>query len=555
MIFTLTAKDILKKRYLLKNDKGNVIETPEQMFKRVAKSIAKNKKSEQEFFNAMVNMDFLPNSPTLMNAGTNLGQLSACFVIPIYDSIEDIFNALKQMALIHKSGGGVGYSFSGIRPKGDIVSTSKGISSGPVSFLEIFDKATDIIKQGGRRRGANIAILEANHPDIIEFIESKKGNKLQNFNISVAITDKFVNALKRDGYYDLVNPKTRKTVKRMKAKSVFNKIVENAWAHGEPGVIFTDEVNRKNVLKLGRIESTNPCSEVPLYPFESCNLGSINLCNMVDAENNDVNWERLRRVVRLGVHFLDNVIDANRFPLPEIKRVTKANRKIGIGVMGFAELLIKLGVAYDSDESVKLAEKVMKFVSKEARSKSIELGRERGNFPNFKKSVFYRKYKYMRNATATAIAPTGTISMIANTSSGIEPLFAISFERIVMGKKRVFEVNRLFKENLKKEWLLNKKIVNHSSSIQKIKEIPKEIRRVFVTSLDIKPEWHLKVQAAFQKFTDNAISKTVNLPSNASRSDVKKVFMSAYDLKCKGVTVYRYGSIENQVLNVCEECK
>jgi len=563
MNLTPTAKDILKKRYLLKNDKGIVIETPLHMFKRVAKNIAKidlkyNKKAnirktENEFFNAMLNLDFMPNSPTLMNAGTRLGQLSACFSIPISDSIESIFEALKQMALIHKSGGGVGYSFTRIRPKGDLVSTSKGKASGSVSFMRIFDQATDVIKQGGRRRGANIAILQVNHPDIIEFIESKKGNELQNFNISVAITDQFIKALKRNGYLNLINPRTKKTVRKIKAKAILNKIVENAWKHGDPGIIFIDEINRKNPLRLGRIESTNPCSEVPLYPFESCNLGSINLSNVVSGGM--IDWNKLRKLVRLGVHFLDNVIDANKFPLQEIEKASKANRKIGLGVMGFAEMLIKLRVAYNSEKAVSTAEKVMKFIKEEARNKSVELAKERGNFPNFRKSIYKKK---MRNATVTSIAPTGTISMIANTSSSIEPLFAISFERIVMGKRKMFEVNKLFKKEMKKKHLWNKKIIrliNHNSSVQKIGSIPKEIRKVFVTSLDIKPEWHLKIQAVFQRHTENAIAKTINLHSTASKNLIKKIFMLAYELKCKGITVYRYGSKENQILNVCKECK
>ncbi|MAG08145.1 ribonucleoside-diphosphate reductase, adenosylcobalamin-dependent [Candidatus Woesearchaeota archaeon] len=566
MKLTSIAKDILRKRYLLKNNKGKVIETPAGMFRRVAGNIAKvdlkyNKKANvkkvgKDFFDAMIGLDFLPNSPTLMNAGTKLGQLSACFAVPIEDSIEGVFDALKQMALIHKSGGGVGYSFSRIRPKSDLVVSSKGRASGPVSFMHIFDKATEVIKLGGRRRGANIAILSVSHPDIIEFVESKKNNELQNFNISVAVTDEFVKAVKKDAYFSLVNPRTGKTARRVKARLIFDKIVENAWKHGDPGIIFIDEVNRKNTLKLGKIESTNPCSEVPLYPFESCNLGSINLSNIVN--DGIIDWDKLQRIVRLGVHFLDNVIDANIFPLPEIEEATKENRKIGLGIMGFAEFLIKLGIAYDSEEAVQIAERVMKFITKEARNKSVELGRERGSFPNFRVSVFYKRFKHMRNATVTSIAPTGTISMIANTSSGIEPLFAISFERLVMGRRKVFEVNSLFKESMKIKGMWTKKIIkaiDHYSSVQKIKDIPEDIRRVFVTSLDIKPEWHLRVQAAFQRFTDNAISKTVNLPSSASINDVKKVFMGAYEMKCKGITVYKYGSIENQVLNVCEECK
>jgi len=552
------AKDILKKRYLLKNDKREIIETPEQMFKRVAKAIAAvervygkdPKEIEKKFYKLMADTDFLPNSPTMMNAGTGIGQLSACFVLPIEDSINSIFDTLKNMAIIHQSGGGVGFSFSKIRPEGDLVRKSKGRASGPVSFLKVYDKAAEIIKQGGRRRGANIGILRIDHPDIEEFITVKAKEKMENFNLSVGITDEFMEAVENDSSFGLVNPRTKRTMKKIKARRLFELLTENAWQRGDPGVIFLGAVNRNNTLKLGEIEATNPCGEVPLYPYESCNLGSINLSNMV--VNGEIDWRRFRRAVRIGVHFLDNVIDTNRYPLKIIEEKTRANRKIGLGIMGFAEMLIKLGVKYDSDGAVKIAERVMDFVTEEARKKSIELGRERGNFPNFRKSRFVGKHKNMRNATVTTVAPTGTISIIAGTTSGIEPLFAVAFVRRIMDGKEYFELDPQFQKILKEKGLYSKKLV---SEIRKGKaKIPEKLRELFVTALDIEPEQHIKIQAAFQKYTDNAVSKTVNLKQDATKKDVADAFKLAYKLGCKGVTVYRYGSKEGQVLNICTTC-
>ncbi|MEM1582367.1 MAG: vitamin B12-dependent ribonucleotide reductase [Candidatus Bathyarchaeia archaeon] len=560
---SLNAISVLERRYLLKDETGRVIETPSQMFRRVSKAIAavdiaydKNAKIsavEEEFYRVMANLDFIPNSPTLMNAGTDIGQLSACFVLPVGDSIEEIFDALKYMALIHKSGGGTGFSFSRLRPRGDVVRSTMGVASGPVSFMKIFDAATEVIKQGGRRRGANMGILRVDHPDIIEFITAKeKEGVLTNFNISVGVTDEFMEAVENDQYYSLVNPRNGAVVRRLKARAVFDLIATAAWKTGDPGLIFLDEINRRNPTPhIGVIESTNPCGEVPLLPYESCNLGSINLSKMV--HDGEIDWDKLRRTVRIAVHFLDNVIDANRYPIPQIERATKANRKIGLGVMGFAEMLIKLGIPYDSEEAISTAEKVMSFISEEARKKSAELGEERGSFPNFPGSIWEKAgYKAMRNATVTSIAPTGTISIIAGTSSGIEPLFAVAFVRNVMGTQ-LFEVNPVFEQIAKERGFYSVDLISKITrigSVQGINEIPPEVRRIFVTALEIAPEWHVRMQSAFQKYTDNAVSKTVNLPHEATIDDVRRIFIMAWKLKCKGITIYRYGSKAEQVLVV-----
>ena len=559
----VNAVSVLERRYLQKDDQGKVIETPAGMFRRVARVVAAadllhNKeadvaKTEEEFYQVMANLEFLPNSPTLMNAGTEIGQLSACFVLPVGDSIEGIFDALKFMALIHKSGGGTGFSFSNLRPRGDVVKSTKGVASGPVSFMKIFDAATEVIKQGGRRRGANMGILRVDHPDIIEFITAKEREGiLTNFNISVAVTDAFMKAVENNEEYDLINPRTGKPEKRLRAKDVFDLIATMAWRTGDPGLVFLDEINRRNPTPhIGRIESTNPCGEVPLLPYESCNLGSINLSKMVT--DGEMDWNKLRKTVRTGIHFLDNVIDVNRYPLPQIEERTKANRKIGLGVMGLAEMLIQLGMPYDSEEGLAIADKVMSFIAQEARKMSVELAEERGSFPNFKGSVWEKAgYKAIRNATVTSIAPTGTISIIAGTSSGIEPLFAISYVRNVMGTQ-LFEANPLFvkvareKEFYSKELLMR---IAKYGSVQGMEEIPENVRRTFVTALDIAPEWHVKMQAIFQKYTDNAVAKTVNLPQEATLEDVRKIFLLAHTLKCKGITVYRYGSRREQVLTI-----
>ena len=560
---TVNALEVLRKRYLLRDEKGNIIETPARMFMRVAKTIAKvdgkysgnPKESEKIFYGMMARAEFLPNSPTLFNAGTELGQLSACFVLPVEDSLESIFTAVKNMALIEKSGGGVGFDFSKLRQKGDIVKSTKGVASGPVSFMRVFDAATEVIKAGGKRRGAMMGVLRADHPDIIEFITSKQEpGVLSNFNISVAVTDDFMKTLEEDKEYWLINPRNKEKVRKLKAKDVWNLMAKSAWESGDPGVIFLDEINRHNPIpEIGRIESTNPCAEQPLLPYESCNLGSINLSRMV--EKGKINWNKLRETVRNAVHFLDNVIDANKFPLKEIEKVTKANRKIGLGVMGFADTLIKLGIPYDSEEALKLAEKIMKFVTQEARKKSMELSDEKGSFPNFDKSVWKDKYQAMRNATITTIAPTGSISIIAGCSSGIEPLFAISFMRKVLEGTRLFEINPLFEMTAKERGFYSAKLLEEiarTGSAQEVKGVPEDVKRVFVTALDIQPEWHVRMQGAFQKYTDNAVSKTVNLPQDATVEDVEKVFWLAYRLKCKGITVYRYGSKPEQVLNIGE---
>ncbi len=559
---TVNALEVLKKRYLLRNEKGEIIETPDKMFRRVAENVADvdrmygedSKKSEEEFYKIISRLEFLPNSPTMFNAGAPLGQLSACFVLPVEDSLESIFTAVKNTALIEQSGGGVGFDFSKLRPNGDIVKSTKGVASGPVSFMRVFDTVTDVIKSGGKRRGAMMAILRVDHPDILEFITIKtKSNMLTNFNVSVAITDDFMKAVENDKEYNLINPRTKKPVKKLKARYVWNLIVENAWKCGDPGVVFIDEINRHNPTPgIGRIESTNPCGEATLLAYESCNLGSINLSRMIN-KNNEIDWNKLKKTLHLAVHFLDNVIDANRFPLPEIEKITKANRKIGLGIMGFAELLIKLRIPYDSDEAVELGEKIMKFISENAKEKSEQIGMKRGSFPNFEKSTWHGKYKTMRNATVTTIAPTGSLSIIAGSSSGIEPLFAVSFMRNVLEGTRLFEVNPIFERIAKERGFYSAELLEKiakDGSLQNIKEIPKDVRRIFVTALDIKPEWHVKMQAAFQKNTDNAVSKTINLPNNSKIPDVKKVYEIAWKLKCKGITVYRYGSKPEQVLYI-----
>ncbi len=557
----VNALQVLRVRYLKKDNMGNVIETPSEMFRRVAKAISKaekkfgndSKKFEEDCYNVMANLEFLPNSPTLMNAGTKKPMLSACFVLPVEDSLESIFKTLRDMALIEQVGGGVGFNFSKLRPKGDIVGSTKGVASGPVSFMRIYNMTTEVIKQGSRRRGAMMGILNVDHPDILNFVNTKQNkNMLNNFNVSVAVTDKFMRAALNNKNYRLVNPRTKKPVTNVNAKDLLDLIVTAAWKTGDPGLIFIDEINRKQPLpKIGTIESTNPCGEVPLLNYESCNLGSVNLSRMV--KNGKIDWKKLKKTVRLGVQILDNIIDVNKFPLKKIGDVTKSNRKIGLGVMGLAEMLLQLKVPYDSKMALKIADKVMRFIKKEAIKKSIELGKERGNFPNFKKSKFCKKYKFMRNAALLSIAPTGTISIIAGTTSGIEPLFALAYVREVLSGTQMVEVNPFFENALKKYNLNNEKILNEilkQGSIKKMGNVPQKIKRLFMTALDIKPEWHVKMQAVFQKHVDSAVSKTVNLPPNASIEDVKKVFMLAYKLKCKGITVYRYGSKDEQVLYI-----
>lgn len=557
---SVNAINILKKRYLLRNETGKILETPEQMFQRVAMAVARaehgseKNQYQEKFFNLLSNLEFLPNSPTLMNAGTKLGQLSACFVIPVPDSINGIFEALKNMAIIHQSGGGTGFSFSNIRPKGDFVRSTMGIASGPVSFIEIFDKATEVVKQGGKRRGANMGILRVDHPDIFEFISSKRKNILTNFNISVAVTDDFMNCVIKNRKFELINPRTKKPVKTVPAREIFDLICQAAWETGDPGLVFIDEINRKNPTpSIGKIEATNPCAENPLLPYESCNLGSINLRKVV--ENGKINWEKLEKIVQLSVRFLDDVIDVNNYPIEEIQAMTLGNRKIGLGVMGWADILAELEIQYGSRQSLELAEKLMEFINKTAFAYSVYLGEKKGSFPNFDKSIYKHRVSSLRNCTRTTIAPTGTISIIADCSSGIEPLFAIAYVRKMAGSN-VFEINPVWEKKASQLNLLKAEIISQiikTGSIQNIKEIPEKLKNAFKTALEIKPELHLLMQAVFQKHTDNAVSKTINLPENATISQVKNIFMLAYKLKCKGITVFRYGSKQSQVLYLGED--
>lgn len=561
------AVKVLERRYLAKDENGKLIETPELMFRRVAKTVAMADKDyvdenelsaiEERFFNLMTNLYFLPNSPTLMNAGRPLGQLSACFVLPVEDSMEGIFDSVKNAALIHKSGGGTGFSFSRLRSKGSSVNSTGGVASGPVSFMKVFNSATEAVKQGGTRRGANMGILRVDHPDILEFITCKQNNAdITNFNISVGITEEFMEAVELGKDYDLIEPKTKTKSRSLNAREVFDLMVEMAWKNGEPGIIFLDRLNKDNVTpELGEIESTNPCGEQPLLPYEACNLGSINL-NLLVKETKDgpaVDYEKLKEIVHESVHFLDNVIDVNKYPLKEIDEMTRGTRKIGLGVMGWADMLLKLGIPYDSDEAINLAEEVMSFIRKEARKKSMELAKLKGTFPYYDKSIYKNQKIKIRNATTTTIAPTGTLSIIAGVSSGIEPLFAISYIKNVMDNDELVETNSIFREAAEKRGFysdeLMKKIAKRGG-LHDMEEVPEDVRRLFVTAHDISPEWHVKMQASFQKYTDNAVSKTVNLRNDATPDDVREVFIQAYKTGCKGVTIYRDGSREMQVLNI-----
>ena len=559
------AVKVLERRYLARDEEGNVIETPDEMFRRVAHSIAQAdldyfteaevKKTEDEFYNMMARLEFLPNSPTLMNAGRPLGQLSACFVLPIDDSMEAIFEAIKNAALIHKSGGGTGFSFSKIRPAGSVVKTTGGVASGPISFMKVFNSATEAVKQGGTRRGANMGILRVDHPDIRAFITCKQDNKeITNFNISIGITEKFMEAVENDREYEIINPKNKKVVKMEKAREIFNMIVENAWNNGEPGIIFLDRINRTNTVPgAGEIESTNPCGEQPLMAYEACNLGSINLMEMLKEDGLTFDYDKLSQTVHRAIHFLDNVIDVNIYPHPMITEKTKATRKVGLGIMGWADALYSMGIAYNSQEAVELGRSLMRYIDSESKKASMNLAQIKGVFPYYDKSIFKEKDILIRNATTTTIAPTGSLSIIAGVSSGVEPVFALTFIRNVMDNDELLESNTVFENYLVANDLYTVELMRQIASegtLDNIDDLDEETKRIFVSAHDITPEWHIKMQAVFQEYTDNAVSKTVNLRKEATREDVRDVFLRAYSLGCKGVTMYRDGSRALQVLNI-----
>ncbi len=560
------ALTVLRKRYLAKDEDGNVVETVEEMFRRVADEIAgvdakydpaaNTRKVSDEFYELMTDLRFLPNSPTLMNAGRMLGQLSACFVLPVEDSMEGIFDSVKNAALIHKSGGGTGFSFSRLRQSGSAVRSTGGVASGPVSFMKVFNSATEAVKQGGTRRGANMGVLRVDHPDIVDFINCKADNKeINNFNISVGLTEAFMEAVERETDYDLIDPKTKQVVGHLSAVKVFDMIVDHAWKNGEPGIIFLDRLNRDNVTPtVGEIESTNPCGEQPLLPYESCNLGSVNLVKMLRTTltGYEFDFGLMEETVKQAVHFLDNVIDANNYPLDKIGETTRASRKIGLGVMGWADALLLMGIPYDSDEAVALADRVMGFINNTGHAASAALAAKRGAFPLFEVSTL-KDGEPVRNATVTTIAPTGTLSIIAGCSSGVEPVFAYAFIRNILDNTEMTEANPILGEKLKELGLYNEallKKIAEEGTVAHCEEIPPDVRRVFVCAHDIKPEAHVRMQAVFQRHTDNAVSKTVNFPKEATRNDVREVYMRAYKEGCKGVTIYRDGSREEQVLNI-----
>jgi len=571
----VNAVEVLRRRYLLKDEARRIVETPSELFRRVAHHVAQAEANygsdshvqevEDAFYRLMRNREFLPNSPTLMNAGTPLGQLSACFVIPVDDYVEGIFKALADMARIHQTGGGTGFCFSRLRPRGDLVGSTKGRASGPISFMGIFDKATEVIVQGGRRRGANMGVLRCDHPDIIDFIEAKVDSEsLRNFNLSVGVTDRFMRAVAQNRPFDLVNPRTGRSDKRVGAHSLFDLIVNAAWRTGDPGLIFLDHVNRGNPTpQLGSIEATNPCGEVPLLPYESCILASINLDRMTTDDDTGritgkarVDWAKLRDRIHWGVRFLDDVIDVNRFPLESIRVATTANRKIGLGIMGFADMLIRLGIPYGDPAAVAFASRLMRFIRRESLAASGGLARQRGVFPNFAGSIHAAAGRKIRNATVNTIAPTGTISIIAGCSSGIEPLFAVSFVRNVLSGTRLFESHPLFERIARDRGFYSRELlaaVARRPSLAEVKGVPADVKRLFATAFDVTARQHLEIQAAFQRHTDNAVSKTINLPADSTVEDVREIYLLAHRLKCKGITVYRYGSKPGQVLSLSDE--
>ncbi|MBS3170064.1 adenosylcobalamin-dependent ribonucleoside-diphosphate reductase [Candidatus Woesearchaeota archaeon] len=566
--FSPQALKILERRYLLKDEQGLLLETPQQMLLRVARNIARAdalykatekqvQETEQEFYAALADLRFLPNSPTLMNAGTKTQQLSSCFVLPVDDSMEGIFGTLRDAALIHQRGSGTGFSFSGLRPRGDKVKTHLHVASGPVAFLGVYDSALEVIKQGGIRPGANMAVLRVDHPDIIRFIESKRDKKsLKNFNISVAVTDRFMRAVDEDRDYFIRNPRTDKYVGKLRARDVFAMITQNAWKTGDPGLLFIDEINRKHPAKhLGDIETTNQCGEAPLLSYEGCALGSINLLKFIDEKNRDLLWDELRETVRTAVHFLDNVIDMNSYPKKKIEDQTKKTRKFGLGIMGFADTLCNLQIKYDSEEGLVFADKLLSFIREETYGKSSELAQARGACPAWVGSEHQKANRPMRNITCLSIAPTGTISLLADASAGCEPLFAISYLRTVLGDTDLIYLNKTFERVARERGFYSPELIHKitkAGSIQGFKEIPKEVRDVFVTAQDISPEWHIKMQSTLQKYVDNSISKTINFPWTASIRDVEEAYLLAWKAKCKGITTYRDGSYEDQVINIGE---
>jgi len=561
---SLNALQVLERRYLIRNKEGRITESPEDMFRRVAHNIAladKNyggsvEQAEEEFYNLMTQLDFMPNSPTLMNAGTDIQQLSACFVLPVEDSMEEIFESVKNAALIHKSGGGTGFSFSRLRPRNDLVKSTTGVSSGPLSFMRVFDIATDVIKQGGKRRGANMGILRVDHPDILDFITIKSDMvSLTNFNISVAITDKFMEALESNSEYDLINPRDGTPLRKLAARHVFDLIVDMAWKNGDPGVIFIDTVNKADKIPhTGPIESTNPCGEQPLKAYESCNLGSINLNKIITADK-QVNWDKFSEIIHSSMHFLDNVIDMNKFPIQKIAEISRNSRKVGLGLMGFGDLLYQLKVPYNSDEGLAWANRITSFLRDEAEKASVKMAETRGTFPAWKGSFYEKKGLKIRNACQTTIAPTGTIGMIAEASGGIEPNFAISYIKNVMDGTELIYTNKYFEKEAREKGFFSEELMRDIArvgSIQNIEGIPEETKRVFVTAQDIAPEWHIRIQSEFQKFIDSAVSKTINFPHHATTRDIEGSYVMAYKAGCKGITVYRDGSRDNQVLNIGE---